>query len=97
MPCHAQNVDLHPSSMPGPLACGPALSPPGPDHAWLKATASGEGNCLEVRRLLDRVQVRNSTSPQVLVEFTEHAWVDLVEAAKTGALDLDVMPESWPT
>jgi hypothetical protein len=41
--------------------------------------------------------VRNSTSPQVLVEFTEHAWVDLVEAAKTGALDLDVLPESWPT
>ena len=62
------------------------------DTEWLKATASGEGNCLEVRRVLDRVLVRDSKRPEVVAEFTEPAWQSLVEAAKTGDLDLNRLP-----
>ena len=81
------------SSTPGQLG-GPALSHPGPGHtpSWAKATASGTGNCVEVRRVLDRVQVRDSKADRVVVEFTEQAWRDLVAAAKTGALDLECLP-----
>lgn len=96
--CHAQHVDSHPSSLSSLRAHAPSSTPPGDGApAWLKATASGTGNCLEARRVLDRVQVRDSKHPHVSVEFTELAWVDLVESAKTGELDLDRLPESWPT
>jgi len=47
---------------------------------------------VEVRRVLDRVQVRDSKADRVVVEFTEQAWRDLVAAAKTGALDLECLP-----
>ena len=58
---------------------------------WTKSsrsTASGN-NCVEVRPYTNnRVAVRNSKMPDILVLFTPAEWKAFIEGAKAGEFDL---------
>lgn len=57
---------------------------------WRKSARSGsEGNCVEVRRVGDRVEVRNSKRPgEKPSYFTPAEWDAFTLGAKDGEFDL---------
>jgi transcriptional regulator with XRE-family HTH domain len=60
------------------------------DHTWRTSTRSGgNGQCVEVRRTGDTVQMRDSKDRGgPVVSFTVAQWASLVEAAHRGDLDV---------
>jgi hypothetical protein len=48
--------------------------------AWVKAAASGQGNCVEVAAVEDLVLIRDSKTPHPVLIFTRAEW----DAFKTG-------------
>lgn len=54
-------------------------------NTWMKATASGAENCVEVQRSTDTVRVRDSkdrNSPELV--FTPAEWAAFLDGAKAG-------------
>jgi Domain of unknown function (DUF397) len=60
------------------------------DHTWRKSTRSGDnGQCVEVRRIEDTVQVRDSkdkTGP--VLSFTPDEWAAFLDGAQKGEFNL---------
>lgn len=56
---------------------------------WIKAAASGSsGNCVEMRRLGDIVQVRDSKDPKgPVLSFTPAEWAAWLDGAKKNEFD----------
>lgn len=55
---------------------------------WVKASASGTGNCVELRTSAGGVLVRDSKDPGGgVLSLGRGAWLALVAAARGGRLD----------
>jgi hypothetical protein len=56
---------------------------------WIKASASGQGgNCIEMRRQADRIEVRDSKEPQgPVLTFTPSEFSAWVDGAKKAEFD----------
>ena len=62
--------------------------------SWRKSTASGSGNCVEVKKTGESVHVRDSKDPAGLhLTFTRPAWEAFLTRARSGELDLSLLPE----
>jgi hypothetical protein len=58
-------------------------------EAWRKSTFSTQGECVEVRRSPDVVQVRNSRSPEgPILEFTTAEWRAFLKGIVAGDFSL---------
>lgn len=59
------------------------------DTAWVKATASDQGNCVEMRRYDGAIEVRDTkdhgTGP--VLRFTPTEWAAWLDGARTGEFD----------
>lgn len=55
---------------------------------WVKATASGTGNCVEAAAGGGLVLVRDSKDPGPVLALTPAAWRGLLEVARSGCLDV---------
>lgn len=51
-------------------------------------TACGGGECVEVHGDGDRVLVRNSTKPEIVVEFTREEWLTFLDGVRRGEFDV---------
>jgi hypothetical protein len=60
------------------------------DHTWHKSTRSGSnGQCVEVRRVNDKVQVRDSKDKAgPVLTFTQAEWSAFTGGTKDGEFDL---------
>ncbi|NJC68176.1 DUF397 domain-containing protein [Planosporangium thailandense] len=60
------------------------------DETWRKSTRSGnQGQCVEVRTLGGRVEVRDSKDPDgPVLAFTSGEWAAFLDGAKGGEFDL---------
>ena len=60
------------------------------DHNWCKSTRSGDnGQCVEVRRVGDTVQVRDSKDQAgPALNFTLAEWAAFTDGTKAGEFDL---------
>jgi hypothetical protein len=56
-----------------------------------KSSFCSVGTCVEVAEDADRVQVRSSTEPSVVVSVTRDEWVDFVRGVKAGEFDLSLI------
>ena len=57
--------------------------------SWVKATASGTGNCVELARSRTDVLVRDSKDPDgARLSFAPPVFAALLAAARSGALDV---------
>lgn len=56
---------------------------------WIKASASqGQGECVEVRRKGDVVEVRDSKNPDAgIMRYTPREWSAFLNGAKQGEFD----------
>lgn len=61
--------------------------------SWRKATASGQGNCVEVRKLGQTILVRNSKQPGLHVTFTWSEWEAFLIGARSGEFDPSLLPD----
>jgi hypothetical protein len=58
--------------------------------AWVKSSRSGsQGNCVEVRRSDDDIQVRDSKDPDgPVLTFTHAEWDVFIISTRAGGFDL---------
>jgi hypothetical protein len=57
--------------------------------SWRKSTASGQGNCVEVAHLGDRVLVRDSKDPGgPALTFSRSEWDAFIIGARSGEFNL---------
>jgi hypothetical protein len=54
---------------------------------WVKATASGTGNCVEAAATTGGVLVRDSKDPGPVLAFASPTWLGLLGAARAGRMD----------
>jgi hypothetical protein len=58
---------------------------------WRKSSASVSGNCVEVRRRKDLVQIRDSKDPDgPVLTFGRDDWLAFLTGARLGEFDLPV-------
>jgi len=59
------------------------------DTAWVKATASNQGTCVEMRRHGDVIEVRDTKDhgDGPVLRFTPSEWAAWLHGAKTGEFD----------
>jgi hypothetical protein len=55
---------------------------------WRRSTRCESGACVEVRRLGDEVQLRNSTRPEHSLGFSREAWREFRQGVLVGEFDL---------
>ena len=60
------------------------------DMTWRKATKSGNnGSCVEVRKVDDTIQVRDSKNPNgPVLDFTEAEWDAFLDGTSKGEFNL---------
>jgi hypothetical protein len=57
--------------------------------AWHKSSYSKAGNCIETRDTCDRVQVRDSKSPDgPMLTFGREAWITFLAQVKRGDFEV---------
>jgi predicted secreted Zn-dependent protease len=62
------------------------------DHRWRKSTASGSGNCVEVRVSGSSIVVRDSKSPAgPVLSFTADEWRAFVVGVRDGEFELEAL------
>lgn len=65
----------------------------GISHKWKKSSASGGGECVEVRRTLSGVQVRDSKNPAgAFLDFTDAEWLAFLKGVARGEFHIPEAP-----
>jgi len=54
------------------------------ETTWRRSSRCSAGNCVEVEITLDRVRLRNSTSPEQMVDLTPDEWAAFVAGVRAG-------------
>jgi hypothetical protein len=50
--------------------------------SWRRTSKCASGNCVEVAKAGDRVLVRNSAEPDVVVNFSTAEWVAFIDGSQ---------------
>jgi predicted secreted Zn-dependent protease len=67
--------------------------PPSVPVSWQKSSASGDGECVLVRRTPSCVWVRDSKNPRgPVLEFSREAWVTFLCGVKSGEFECVGVP-----
>ena len=60
---------------------------------WKKSSASGSGECVEVRRTPSGVQVRDSKNPAgAILDFTDSEWLAFLKGVALGEFHIPEVP-----
>jgi len=54
---------------------------------WRRSTKCESGTCVEVAGLDNTVGMRNSTMPEIAIEFALESWRDFVAGVRAGEFD----------
>jgi hypothetical protein len=66
----------------------------GISEKWKKSSASGGGDCVEVRRSRHGVQVRDSKNPAgAVLDFTETEWLAFLRGVTLGEFQISGPPQ----